>query len=116
MEYLPVSFIAGILTILAPCVIPVLPVVIGGSLENTKNTLKPIVITVSLAVSIVVFTLLLKASTALLSIDPRIWNYISGVIILFFGIITLFPSLWERIALALRLNTRSGQLLQKSST
>jgi cytochrome c biogenesis protein CcdA len=64
---LPISFIAGILTILAPCVLPLLPIIIGGSLEE-KSIRRPIIITLSLAASIVVFTLILKVSTAFIDI------------------------------------------------
>ena len=67
MELLPISFIAGVLTILAPCVLPLLPIIIGGSLTE-KSIKRPIIITVSLALSIVLFTLILKVSTAFITI------------------------------------------------
>lgn len=115
MEYLAISFIAGMLTILAPCVLPLLPITLGGSLTGPRDRYRPAVIVISLAVSIVVFTLLLKASTLLIMVDPRIWNVVSGVIILFFGLITLFPGIWEAIAFRLSLSSKSGELLQSSS-
>jgi cytochrome c biogenesis protein CcdA len=34
MSLLIIAFIAGILTVLAPCILPLLPVVVGGSLDN----------------------------------------------------------------------------------
>jgi cytochrome c biogenesis protein CcdA len=34
MLLLLISFIAGILTVLAPCILPLLPVIIGGSLSD----------------------------------------------------------------------------------
>src|SRR3990167_6176774 len=34
MALLVISFIAGILTVLAPCVLPLLPVIVGGSLAG----------------------------------------------------------------------------------
>jgi len=61
MLFLLLSFLAGVLTILAPCVLPVLPVIIGGSLSTTKGEkYRPYVIAASLAASIIGFTLLLK--------------------------------------------------------
>lgn len=113
MELLFVSFFAGILTILAPCVLPMLPVIIGGSLAE-KGYRRPLIITVSLALSIFVFTLLLKASTLLIDIPQSVWTTISGGIILFFGLITLFPSLWENISLALGFGSHSQGALQKA--
>lgn len=115
MEYFFLSFIAGVLTILAPCVLPVFPVIFGGSLENTKNRRRPIIITISLAVSIVLFTLLLKASTLLISVHPMFWEVLSGGIVILFGIFSLFPDLWSKIEIKLNLSQLSGGLLQKSS-
>ena len=64
MLLLLISFIAGVLTILAPCVLPLLPVIIGGSISGkTKEKSRPYIIAASLAASLVVFTLLLKLST-----------------------------------------------------
>ena len=68
-----VSFIAGILTILAPCVLPVLPVILAGSLTE-KERWYPYLVTLSLALSIVIFTVLLKASTAFIDIPSSFWS------------------------------------------
>ena len=97
MEFLPISFIAGILTVLAPCVLPLLPVIIGGSIDS-KDYKRPIIITVSLALSIVVFTLLLKASTAFIDIPQDFWKWFSGGIILIFAFTLLFPGLWAQFS------------------
>lgn len=67
------SLLAGMLTILAPCVLPVLPVVLAGSLTE-KQKWYPYVVTLSLALSVVLFTVLLKASTALIDIPPSFWK------------------------------------------
>lgn len=107
LELAIVSFVAGILTVLAPCILPLLPVVIGGSaLHGGQTDLKklsikhPLIITASLAVSIIIFTLLLKATTTLLGVPTHVWNVISGGIVLAFGINLLVPSLWERFMIA----------------
>lgn len=82
MSLLLISFIAGILTILAPCVLPVLPVILAGSLTE-KKWWYPYLVTLSLAVSIVLFTVLLKASTVLIDIPNSFWKYVSGGILIF---------------------------------
>lgn len=91
------SFLAGALTILAPCVLPLLPVVIGSS-AGSKNPWKPFVVTASLAVSIVVFTLLLKVSSLLIDIPQIFWFSLSGGIVFIYGVFLLIPELWEKIA------------------
>jgi len=116
MLLLLLSFVAGVLTVLAPCILPLLPVVIGRSLGAGNQFYRPLVITGSLAVAVVAFTLLLKSSTLLIDIPQAWWSIISGVIIIAFGIITLWPELWERINVSLNLGGRSQQLLQQSSS
>jgi cytochrome c biogenesis protein CcdA len=37
------SFLAGLLTVIAPCILPLLPVIVGGSLTG-KNKWKPLII------------------------------------------------------------------------
>ncbi len=114
MTLLIVSFIAGILTILAPCILPVLPIVLGRSVEG-GNKYKPLIISGSLAISVVVFTLLLKASTAFIDIPPKTWSYISGGIIIFFGFITLFPGVWGKFSSLFKFSLKSNQVLGKSA-
>ena len=64
------ALVAGVLTTLAPCVLPLLPVIVGGSLDESSKRARrrAYVITASLGASVVVFTLALKASTALIGI------------------------------------------------
>ena len=111
MPLLILSFIAGVLTVLAPCTLPVLPIIIGGSVDDPHAKWKPYIITTSLAISIVLFTLLLKFSTAFINVPQMVWQTVSGIIILMFGFITTFPALWDRVSIALKLSQRSDQLL-----
>lgn len=113
MELVIVSFVAGILTVLAPCILPLLPIVIGGSVVgDEKDWKRPFVIAASLGVSVIVFTLLLKASTAFLGVPQYVWQLIAGGLVIILGLIMLFPRLWE--PLGARLNIGSGKLLGKA--
>lgn len=117
MDLLAVSFVAGILTVLAPCVLPLIPVIIGGSALRSvdsrrfSSVVHPLIITLSLIVSVVVFTLLLKSSTILLGVPTVIWTSIAGGIIIMLGLTTLFPQLWETIMAKTGLQNRSNRLL-----
>jgi cytochrome c biogenesis protein CcdA len=112
------AVVAGALTVLAPCVLPVLPVVVGGSVvaapasgvrDDQRRRMAPaVVITASLAASIVLFTVLLKATTALIGIPPQVWEVVSGSILVVLGLVFLFPEGWERLSTALRLQSRAG--------
>jgi cytochrome c biogenesis protein CcdA len=113
MLLLIVSFIAGILTILAPCILPVLPIILGGSVSDKKtNIKKSITVITSLGISVILFTLLLKASTLFIDIPDYFWKIFSGTIILVLGLITVFPSLWENKYIA-KLSRKSNIALGK---
>ncbi len=104
------------LTVLAPCVLPLLPIVIGGSVAgDTSNRRRPLIIVVSLAVSLIIFTLLLKATTVLINLPPESINYISGAIIILLGIAMLFPFLYERLVLRTGLTSKSQKLLAEGN-
>lgn len=103
MSLLLLSFLAGILSVLAPCVLPVLPVILGGSL-GTQKRYRPLIIVTSTAVCIVLFTLLLKVSTALIGIPQYVRTLVSSVIIILYGVTLLRPTLWERIAVLIGAN------------
>jgi cytochrome c biogenesis protein CcdA len=126
------AFVAGVLTTLAPCVLPLLPVIVGGSVAPpTAPTVdgrggvavsarvrapsrRALLIVGSLGVSVVVFTLLLKASTSLLGVPPQVWQYVSGGILVALGLAGLFPAQWDRVSAALRLQGRSTERLARA--
>jgi cytochrome c biogenesis protein CcdA/thiol-disulfide isomerase/thioredoxin len=109
------SYVAGLLTALAPCVLPLLPIILGGSLTgDKKDKWRPYIITASLAVSLVLFTLLLKASTVFISIDPRVWTIGSGALVIVLGLFMLFPAAWARLIGKLGIEHRSQGLLGKA--
>ena len=102
MSLLFASFIAGVLTVAAPCILPLLPIVIGGSVSADKEASlrprwqRPVVVTLSLVVSVIVFTLLLKASTALLGVPAQTWRVLSGVIVIGLALSYMFPRLYSK--------------------
>ncbi|MCC6643431.1 redoxin domain-containing protein [Candidatus Peregrinibacteria bacterium] len=107
------SFLAGILTVLAPCVLTLLPVILGGALID-KNKWRPLIITASLAISVVVFTLLLKVLTIFIMVPPQFWQILSGGIILIFGFFLLVPEAWDWISVKLGFSQGSEGLLHKA--
>lgn len=115
MLLLLISFIAGFLTILAPCVLPLIPLIIGGSLAgNDKQKSRPYIIAASLAVSIITFTLILKVSTTLANISPNVLQYFSGGLIIALGLVSVFPSLWEKLIIKLNWQAASQRFLGSS--
>ena len=98
MELLLVSFLAGVLTILAPCVVSVIPILLARTAGEKKGR-NPWFVIAGLGASIIVFTVLLKATSLLLGVPPDVWKVISGGIVVLFGVFTLFPNVWDWISL-----------------
>jgi cytochrome c biogenesis protein CcdA/thiol-disulfide isomerase/thioredoxin len=108
-----ISFIAGTLTILAPCVLPLLPVIIGGSVASGEHkSRRPYIIAASLATSLIGFTLLLKASTVFIAVPPFALTTFSGVVIASLGLVSIFPVLWERIVASTHFQAISDRFLR----
>jgi len=107
------AVVAGVLTTLAPCVLPLLPVIVGGSIDQSglKTRRRAMIITTSLGASVVVFTLVLKASTALIGVPTEVWQWVSGLLLISLGAISVFPSLWEAVSMRLSLQSRSTRHL-----
>ena len=112
MGLLPIAFIAGILTVLAPCILPLLPVIIGGSV-NGASKWRPYVVTASLSGSVILFTLILRGTTAFIGIPLWVWSFISGLIVILFGIITLFPDIWTRLGLTVAIKKQANAQMAK---
>ncbi len=114
MVIILVSFFAGILTVLAPCVLPLLPVILGGGL-STQDKQRPYIIILSLIGSLFLFTILLKTSAVLIDIDPYFWDYISGGLLVLFSLTLIFPGLWSWIMYKTGIEKFSQTSLQKAS-
>ena len=63
---LGVAFVAGVITSLSPCVLPVLPLILAGSASST-NRRRPYAIVAGLIVSFTVFTIAQKFSSGVSS-------------------------------------------------
>ena len=112
MLFLLISFIAGVLTVLAPCILPLLPVIIGSSVQGGSNKRAYTVIG-SLVVSVVLFTLLIKVSTVFLDIPQETWKYLSAGILGLLALTYIFRSLWDRLSFVGKLSTKSNKALGK---
>lgn len=115
MTLLLLSFVAGIITILAPCVFALLPIIIGGSNTNSAKY-RPYVITASLALSLLLFSIALKQLSIFANVDPKQLSYFSGGIIIFLGLITVFPEFWDKVSIRLGLSANSDKLLDKAQS
>lgn len=115
MSLLVLSFLAGVLTVTAPCILPLLPVIVGASVGRATNKpndgwSRPLRITAGLALSVVLFSLLLKASVVLLGVPQVVWQIISGLLVIGFGLSLIMPLVWSRLAARLGLEDAANTL------
>jgi cytochrome c biogenesis protein CcdA/thiol-disulfide isomerase/thioredoxin len=92
-----------------------LPVIIGGSLSgNAKQKSRPYIIAISLAASIIAFTLILKVSTLLINLSPNALLDFSGGLVVALGLVSVFPELWEKLIIKLNWQAASQRFLGTS--
>lgn len=88
------AFLAGFVTILSPCILPLLPIILSNSVEQGK--LRPYGVVLGFILSFTFFTLALTAIVQLLGVPSDLLRNIAIVILLLFGVSLLFPktSVW----------------------
>ncbi|MCY1151668.1 MAG: redoxin domain-containing protein [Sphaerochaetaceae bacterium] len=84
------AFLSGIVTILSPCILPVLPIILSGTIGGKR---KPVGIVTGFIFSFSLFTLALSFLVQTLSISVDTLRIVAIVIIISFGITLLIPKL-----------------------
>lgn len=108
------SLLAGVLTILAPCIFPLLPLILGSSFDESGSSKRAFRIITSLLVSITLLTLLLHGVSNALGLNDGLLRAISSGLLVLIGVLMVFPQLWEQISLRFELNKNSNSLLGKA--
>jgi len=88
------SFLAGFITILAPCIWPLLPIVFSASSGGGKR--KSLGITLGVMISFTIFTLFISYIVKIFPINPNALRLVATVIIGLLGLSMLIPSLGAR--------------------
>lgn len=99
MTYL-ILFLAGVLTILLPCILPLVPLVLGVSLSGRRRA-RPLVIVAGMAFSFVAFTFVLQVVLARFVSAADLIRIGSTYVLLLFGISFLTSDLRLQSAVAL---------------
>lgn len=94
MLYL-IALLSGLVTVLSPCVLPILPVVIGvGASENRQRTRGLII---GLATTFAVLSLTLSQIIISTGISSHALRLLSAGILTLLGGVLLFPKLWDPV-------------------
>jgi cytochrome c biogenesis protein CcdA len=94
------AILAGILTIAAPCTLPMLPILLGASIGHAGR-LRPAMIALGFVVSFSGVALLLGALTRLFDFDPNVLREAASILLLGFGLLMLWPAPFEWLSIRL---------------
>lgn len=85
------AFIAGIVTILSPCILPILPIILSGSLTGGKK--RPLGVVTGFVLSFTFFTLFLTTIVKATGIPAQTLRLISVVVVGLFGLTMIIPKI-----------------------
>lgn len=94
------AILAGVLTIAAPCTLPMLPILLGASIGRSSH-LRPAMIALGFVVSFSAVALLLGALTRLFDFDPNVLREAASILLLGFGLLMLWPAPFEWLSIRL---------------
>ncbi len=108
------AFVAGLVTLLNPCVLPILPIVIGSSIVASR--LGPVALAGGLVLSFSVFGLLILTVGFSIGIDADALRLVAAAIMIAAGILLTIPQAQVRFAtLMVPIASGGGRLLGRIS-
>jgi cytochrome c-type biogenesis protein len=98
MGSVTVAFVAGVLSILSACVLPILPVVFGAA--SFEQRFGPVALAAGLSTSFVVAGLFIATIGYSIGLNGDVLRYIAAGLIVLVGVLLSLPSLQEKLAVA----------------
>lgn len=95
---LGLALLAGVLTVLSPCVLPLLPLVLGSA--QSEHRLGPIALAAGLALSFVAIGLFVATIGFAAGLDTGFFRAVSAMLLIAVGVLLLLPKLQAQFALA----------------
>src|SRR5262249_40423043 len=92
------AFVAGVLTVLSPCVLPILPIVLGAAASERKYG--PAALAAGLARSFVAIGLFVATIGYSVGLTAELFRQIAAALMLVLGAVLLLPNLQARLAMA----------------
>jgi cytochrome c-type biogenesis protein len=92
------AYLAGLLTLINPCVLPVLPIVLASSLHRDRRA--PLALAAGMSLSFVALGLGVTALGPALGLDTDSVAQIAALVMVGFGVVMLVPSLSGRFSTA----------------
>lgn len=92
------AFLAGILSTLSPCVLPLLPIVLASALGEHRAG--PLALAAGLAFSFVVIGMVVATVGFTIGLDAGVFRIVAGILLIAIGVVLLMPQLQAQFALA----------------
>lgn len=92
------AYVAGLLTLINPCVVPVLPIVLATALQASKWG--PVALAAGMSLTFVVLGVFVASFGVALGIDDLIISRIAAILMVVFGVVLLVPQLSAKFAVA----------------
>jgi cytochrome c-type biogenesis protein len=92
------AFAAGVLSILSPCVLPIIPLVL--STATSESRLGSVALVAGLPLSFVTIGLFVATVGYSIGLDADLFRYIAAALIIVIGVVLLLPRLQTRLAAA----------------
>src|SRR5215831_20400387 len=92
------ALVAGILSVLSPCVLPILPIVLGAAASERKWG--PVALAIGLSISFVAIGMFVATIGFAAGLDADLFRYVAAVLIAAIGLVLLLPRLQARLAVA----------------
>lgn len=97
MLNLLLALLAGVITIAAPCTLPMLPILLGASVGQTSKA-RPVMIAAGFVLSFSLVALVLSAITRVFDFDPNVLRSAAAILLAGFGLLMIWPAPFERLA------------------
>jgi cytochrome c-type biogenesis protein len=95
---IPLAFVAGVVSILSPCVLPILPIVLGAA--ASEHRFGPAALAGGLSISFVVIGLFAATIGYAIGLDLGVFRVVAAVLMIAIGAILLLPRLQAQFAVA----------------
>lgn len=92
------AYLAGLLTLINPCVLPVLPIILVSALNASR--MGPVALAAGMSVSFVTFGVLVTAFGSAIGLTQDLLAQIGAALMVTFGVVILVPAFSRRFELA----------------
>jgi cytochrome c-type biogenesis protein len=94
---LVLTLLAGVVTVAAPCTLPVLPILLGASVGQTGGA-RPALIALGFVTSFSAAALFLSAIAGIFDFDPEVLRSAGAILLLGFGLLMVWPTPFEWVS------------------